>query len=57
MYAQYWNGFEELYDLNRDSYEMSNVASYGYYHKVLDEIRDDAHNLCNPLPPGFHWTH
>jgi N-acetylglucosamine-6-sulfatase len=56
-YAQYWNGFEELYDLNRDPSEMTNVSSSGQYHNVLDAIRDLAHGLCNPLPPGFHWTH
>jgi arylsulfatase A-like enzyme len=56
-YAQYWNGFEELYDLSRDPYELSNVAGSGYYHSVLDSLRGIAHTLCNPVPPGFHWTH
>ncbi len=37
-YAQYWNGYEELYDLSRDPYQLTNVASFGYNQNVLDSI-------------------
>jgi N-acetylglucosamine-6-sulfatase len=57
MYAQYWNGFEELYDINRDPYEMSNVASAPQYRNALEAIRGLTHNMCNPVPPGFSWSH
>ncbi len=56
-YAQYWNrGFEELYDL-RDPYQMTNVASFSGYQNALQRMRGIAHKLCDPLPPGFHFTH
>jgi N-acetylglucosamine-6-sulfatase len=56
-YAQYWNGFEELYDLNRDPGELTNVASQYQYHNVLDAERNYTHDLCDPVPPDFTWSH
>jgi len=61
-YAQYWNGYKELYDLSRDPYQLTNVASFGYNQNVLDSILLDAnrriaHSLCDPVPPGFTWSH
>jgi arylsulfatase A-like enzyme len=57
MYAQYWNGFEELYDINGDSDELQNVSQFGQYHSVLDIERDRTHNLCQAEPPGYHFSH
>jgi hypothetical protein len=56
-YAQYWDGFEELYNLNNDASEMQNVAGWSQYHSVLSSLRSRAHQLCDPVPPGFHWSH
>jgi arylsulfatase A-like enzyme len=57
MYAQYWNGFEELYDINGDSNQLQNVAPFGQFESVLNIERDRTHQLCNPEPPGYHFSH
>jgi N-acetylglucosamine-6-sulfatase len=57
MYAQYSTGEEELYDLRRDPWEMTNVASDPGYHAALVHARKQTHRMCNPPPPGFVWTH
>jgi N-acetylglucosamine-6-sulfatase len=57
MYAQYSTGEEELYDLSADPFELTNVASDSAYGSVLDQLRQDAHDLCVPTPPKFTWTH
>jgi N-acetylglucosamine-6-sulfatase len=57
MYAQYWNGFEELYDINGDSNELQNVSQFGQYNSVLNIERDRTHQLCNAMPPGYHFSH
>jgi len=59
MYAQYWNGFEQLYDVSNDPLELQNLASNPAYATTLGAMRTRAHDLCNAtgLPPGFTWTH
>jgi arylsulfatase A-like enzyme len=57
MYAQYSTGEEELYDLRRDPWEMTNVATDPAYHVALVHARKQTHRMCNPPPPGFAWTH
>jgi N-acetylglucosamine-6-sulfatase len=57
MYAQYKTGEEELYDLTADSDEVNNVAANPAYASVLESMRSEAHVLCQPPPPGFHFTH
>ena len=56
-YTQYQDGFEELYDLDADPYELQNVASDASYATDLDHMRTLAHTLCSPVPPGFTWKH
>ena len=57
MYAQYWNGFEELYDMNGDPNQITNVARDPQYREVLEIERDRTHELCDPVPPEYHFTH
>jgi N-acetylglucosamine-6-sulfatase len=57
MYAQYSTGEEELYDLSADPGETTNVASDSSYTGVLDTLRQQTHQLCDPTPPGFRWSH
>jgi arylsulfatase A-like enzyme len=69
-YVQYWDGFEELYDLTQDRNQLANIApdrlsrigsqSPGYSDgssnaTILDKYRRLARSLCNPVPPGFRW--
>ena len=51
MYARYRSGFEELYDLVADPYELRNIASIA--PRARREMRDSARVLCSPLPPGM----
>lgn len=57
VYTQYQDGFEELYDLEADPYELENAASDSSYAAELDRMRELAHTLCSPVPPGFIWKH
>ncbi|HXY73002.1 MAG TPA: sulfatase/phosphatase domain-containing protein, partial [Actinomycetota bacterium] len=57
MYAQYSTGEEELYDVKADPYEKTNVVAEPAYASVLDTLRTDTHELCDPTPPGFTWSH
>jgi len=57
MYAQYYNGFEEMYDLSSDPYELQNVAQNPSYASTLAAMRSRAHELCDPPPPGYTWHH
>jgi arylsulfatase A-like enzyme len=57
MYAQYATGEEELYDLSVDPNQNTNVASDPAYQATLVVARAETHQLCDPLPPGFTWTH
>ena len=57
MYAQYETGEEELYDLRTDPNELTNVVSDPKYASILVVLRDQTHQLCDPPPPGFTWSH
>jgi N-acetylglucosamine-6-sulfatase len=56
-YVQYATGEEELYDTASDPYELENLAGDPDQAGELDVMRQRAHELCNPVPPGFTWTH
>ena len=53
MYARYGGGFEELYDLGKDPYELANIA--GQNPTLTATLRTRAQQLCNPPPPGYSW--
>jgi arylsulfatase A-like enzyme len=56
-YVQYATGEEELYDLVNDPWQLENRSSDPGYASVLDQLRADDHRLCDPVPPGFTWSH
>jgi len=51
MYVGYKGGFEELYNLAQDPYELHNVATSD--PKALNRFRLVAQSLCTPMPPGM----
>ena len=53
MYTRYKKNGEELYDLSKDPYEMSNVASDKAYATLLSDMQARLATLCNPPPPGY----
>jgi arylsulfatase A-like enzyme len=56
-YAQYSTGEEELYDRRTDPYELVNVAADPDYAATLESKRATTHELCDPPPPDFTFTH
>jgi arylsulfatase A-like enzyme len=53
VYVRYATGEQELYDLAKDPYELTNVA--GRSTEVRDRLRARTRTLCDPPPPGFTW--
>ena len=54
VYARYDGGWEELYRLRSDPYELNNVAD-----SATDELRTlraRTRALCRPLPPEYRWS-
>ncbi len=56
MYVQYKSGFEELYNLGRDPYELLNIAWAHPRRRMLDTMRARAAAICQPLPPNMART-
>jgi hypothetical protein len=56
MYVQYKSGFEELYNLGRDPYELLNIAWTHPRRRMLDMMRARAAAICQPLPPNMSRT-
>jgi N-acetylglucosamine-6-sulfatase len=57
LYVQYATGEEELYDERADPYELTNLAGHPALAAVLTDRRTRDHVLCDPVPPGFAWSH
>ena len=62
MYARYFDprfrddlGFEELYDVVADPFELTNLATDAEYADVLAAERSEAQALCSPVPPTYQW--
>ena len=53
LYVSYATGEEELYDLRRDTYELSNLAGDPADAATLDALRRRLDQLCVPAPPGM----
>jgi arylsulfatase A-like enzyme len=53
MFVHYADGFEELYDLRTDPYELRNVAGASSFGAVRDDARKATRRLCRPRPPGM----
>ena len=52
-YARYADGFEELYDLETDPYELENVARSATYADIVAQLDAEVRARCAPAPPGF----
>jgi N-acetylglucosamine-6-sulfatase len=52
-YVRYEDGFEELYDLQADPYQLQNLAGDPDVAEVLRERRARLAELCDPPPPGY----
>jgi arylsulfatase A-like enzyme len=55
VFARYAGGFEEYYNLNRDTYQLSNRADAPQASARVREMRRLAKQICDPPPPGFSW--
>lgn len=54
MYALYNGGYQELYDLKRDPYELTNIAAEPAAAPVIRRMRALVTRECSPRPPGYH---
>ena len=52
LFARYATGERELYDLQADPFELTNVAIEDA--ALSDDLHDDLNTLCHPAPPGYH---
>jgi arylsulfatase A-like enzyme len=53
VYVRYRRGAEELYDLARDEFQLSNLVSRKHAAGRLERMRERSRHLCSPGPPGF----
>jgi N-acetylglucosamine-6-sulfatase len=53
MYARYHGGYQELYDLRTDPFELTNVASRPGEAPVIAHMRALVSRECRPPPPGY----
>jgi N-acetylglucosamine-6-sulfatase len=53
MYARYTGGFEELYNLKTDPFELRNVAAAPSQAAELAHMRLLTKRECTPPPPGY----
>jgi N-acetylglucosamine-6-sulfatase len=53
MYTRYTGGYQELYDLKRDPYELKNIASQPSEAGEIARMQALVARECNPPPPGY----
>jgi N-acetylglucosamine-6-sulfatase len=53
MYAYYQGGQQELYDLRRDPYELTNIASRPAEAPLVRRMQILVDRECNPPPPDY----
>jgi arylsulfatase A-like enzyme len=54
MYARYTGGFEELYNLKTDPYELRNIAREPSQAGEIAHMRLLTKRECSPPPPGYN---
>ena len=52
LYARYATGERELYDLQADPFELTNVVNENA--TLSNDLQGDLNALCDPAPPGYH---
>jgi arylsulfatase A-like enzyme len=52
-YARYAGGFEELYDLQADPYQLTNVVRSPAFAAIATRLDREVRWRCAPTPPGF----
>jgi N-acetylglucosamine-6-sulfatase len=53
-FVEYRGGSEELYDLNRDPWELHSLVRVPADRRLLARMHADTLQACRPAPPGFH---
>lgn len=56
LFVQHATGERELYDYEKDPYELHNKAYSDRYSSVATSLRQQAKDECVPTPPEFSWT-
>jgi arylsulfatase A-like enzyme len=55
LFVRYATGEEEYYRLDRDPWELQNVARKPRWRHEVRDLRAYARRRCRPVPPGFTW--
>jgi arylsulfatase A-like enzyme len=52
LYVRYRDGFTELYDLETDPFELTNVSGVADFRQTESELEQRREELCQPPPPA-----
>jgi N-acetylglucosamine-6-sulfatase len=55
LFVRYGNGRQELYDYDRDPFELKDRRGADAYARVKHRLRRRARVACDPPPPGYGW--
>ncbi|MEX0753740.1 MAG: sulfatase [Actinomycetota bacterium] len=56
LYVEYETGERELYDLERDPFQLRNLAGTSASATAAEELGARLADLCEPPPPGLHGS-